>query len=206
LQNKRKYVIIAKVINLYNQLSMKNLNKILLMITTLCCFIPCLTIADNSDCWIFGIDKYKQDWSQNWFSIVNQSRETNNNKFTDFLSIEEQKAIITKNDLNTAILNLKKYCCNNKLWWLSNETCIDDTSFYNENSLDSPYLFDHLFDVIMRRLNWLDGDRNIYTKSEMSLDEKWVERRNFITEQAISLEWATPQGIWKKYKEFRSHW
>jgi hypothetical protein len=42
---------------------------------------------------------------------VDQIRETTDYPYTNFLTIEQQKAIITKDDLNTALLNLKKYCC-----------------------------------------------------------------------------------------------
>ncbi len=183
---------------------MKNLNKILIIFSSLCCFMSGLALADNSDCWIFWIYSFQQNWSTNWFTIVNQSRETQN-EFTNFLTIDEQKAILTKNDLNTAILNLKKYCCNNEKWWLKKDdkTCTEDISFYNDNTLDSPYLFDHLFDVIMRRLNWLSGDNNIYTKTEMTVDNSWAERREFITDKALSSEWASVQSIKTKYNQFR---
>lgn len=180
---------------------MKNLNKILIIPIILACSIFGVSLADNSDCWIFGVLTYN-----NWFSIVNNTRETNSDKNTNFLTIEEQRAIITKDDLNTAILNLKKYCCENGRWWLKQtlDTCKKDKVFFNDNSLDSPYLFDHIFDVIMRRLNWLSGDTNIYTKTNMTLDDKWSERRNFITKQAISTWWSIPQIIIDEYKKFRT--
>lgn len=183
---------------------MKKLNKIITILTSLCCFMTCLTFADDSDCWVFGNYSFQQNGSTNWFQIVNDSRETSSNRFTDFLTIDEQKSILSKNDLNTAILNLKKYCCNNEKWWLKKEldTCQKDISFYNDNSLDSPYLFDHLFDVIMRRLNWLSWDKNIYTKTEMTLDNSWVERREFMTNKALSTDWASIQSIKNKYLQF----
>jgi len=180
---------------------MKNLNKILIIPIILACSIFGVSLADNSDCWKFGILSYK-----NWFDIVNTYWETNSYNLTKFLSIEEQRTIITKNDLNTAILNLKKYCCENEIWWLEQTlpTCENDKVFFNDNALDSPYLFDHIFDVIMRRLNWLSGDTNIYTKTNMTLDGKWIERRNFITNQATSTKWSNPQIIIDKFKKLRT--
>ncbi len=180
---------------------MKNLNKILIIPIILACSIFGVSFADNSDCWIFGNLLY-----DNWFNIVNTSRETNSYSFTNFLSIDQQKAILTKNDLNTAILNLKKYCCENERWWLeqTQSTCENDKVFFNDNALDSPYLFDHIFDVIMRRLNWLSGDTNIYTKTNMTLDDKWAERRSFITKQATSTGWSDPQIIIDEAKKFRT--
>ena len=185
---------------------MKNLNKILITLFTLPCLIFNLASAetDDSDCWRFGILSYEQE-SDNGFYIVNQVRETEKNKFTNFLTIEEQKAIITKNDLNTAILNLKKHCCNNELWWLkqNSEPCKNDKPFFNDNSLDSPYLFNHIFDVIMRRLSWLSGEQYIYTKTNMTLDNTWAIRRWLINNRATSSEWTNPQIIISKYKQFR---
>ena len=185
---------------------MKNSYKILILSIWLSCFIPCLTSADNSDCWTFWIQPYQQEWKKNWFEIVTNARETNTNKNTKFLTIEQQKAIITNDDLNTAILNLKKYCCEKEEWWLTqkSETCINDKAFFNDNSLDSPYLYDHIFDVIMRRLNWLSGETNIYTKTNMTLDDKWASRREWIDKQALSQKWSNPQTIIDKYKEFRT--
>lgn len=180
---------------------MKNLNKILIIPIILACSIFGVSLADNSDCWKFWERLYEE-----WFPIVNERWETSSYTPTNFLTIEEQKKIITKDDLNTAILNLKKYCCENEEWWLKqiDSICTKDKGFFNDNSLDSPYLFDHIFDVIMRRLNWLNSNTNIYTKTNMTLDEKWVERRNFITSQATSTGWSNPQIITNEFKKFRT--
>ena len=199
MQNKIKYIIINCEI-LHSFVLMKNLNKILIIPILIFCFLFSFTLADNSDCSRFGAMTYKQNWT-NWFDIVNKSREVENYEFTKFLSIEQQTGIITKNDLNTAILNLKKYCCENKLWDLGKDTCTKDKPFFNDNALDSKYLFDHLMDVIMRRLNWLDGEINIYTKTNMTLDDKWEERRKRINEKAESLVGAVPQTIINKFEE-----
>lgn len=180
---------------------MKNLNKILIIPIVSIGIILNFASADRSDCGTFGKLLYSQGWTANWFEIVNNSRETNQNRFTNFLTISQQKAIITKDDLNTAILNLKKYCCENQLWWIGTETCQQDNQFFNDNALESKYLFDHLFDVIMRRLNWLDGDKNIYTKTKMTLDDKWSDRRKRIDEKAKAPEWATPQTIVTEYQQ-----
>lgn len=181
---------------------MKNLNKILIISALLSCFTFNLASADNSDCWIFAKYSYNQEWAaDNWFQIVKNSRETKSNRFTDFLEISEQTRIITNNDLNTALLNLKKYCCENNLWDLSYETCTKDKKFFNDNAPDSPYLFDHLFDVLMRRLNWLGGEKNIYTKTKMTLDDKWAKRRETIEKHAKSIDWSNPQTIINEYQK-----
>lgn len=181
---------------------MKISKKILIIPIILSCSVLNFIFADDSDCWKFGWMRYKQDWN-NWFEIVNNSRETESNPRTNFLTIEEQTSIITKNDLNTAMLNLKKYCCTHELWWLKQdfETCKDDSIFFNDNALDSPYLFDHLVDIMMRRLSWVAGDDNIYTKTNMSLDELWTSWRERIDEKATSTEWASPEIIINQYKK-----
>lgn len=180
---------------------MNRLNKILIIPIILSFSLISLVFADNSDCWVFWSMLYSEKWS---FPIVDNIRENNSNEFTKFLTIPQQQAIIRKDDLNTAIMNLKKYCCEKKLWGLSSsmDTCKKDSSYFNPNALESPYLFDHLFDVIIRRLNWLDWEKNIYTNTHMTLDKKWQERRERISEQAKSPSWSTPQVIINKFKEY----
>lgn len=178
---------------------MKNLNKTLIIICTRCCFAISPIFADDSDCWNFWGLMFWEKWS---FDIVESSRWTTSNSFTKFLTVEEQLNIITKDDLNTAILNLKKYCCDSGKWGLTKAICSGDASFFNENVPDSPYLFDHIFDVMMRRLNWQNGDVNIYTKTKMSLDEKWATRRKWIDEQAESTDWSNPEIIINEYKKY----
>ena len=159
---------------------MKKINKIIITLVISLCCINCITFWDNSDCWKFSELQYKQKWAwDNGFRIVDLSWWTNDNIYSNFLTIDEQLKIIDKESLNTALLNLKKYCCTNQLWWMTeqSETCQNDKEFYNENALDSPYLFDHIFDVIMRRLTWLTWENDIYTKTNMTVDEKWQERR-----------------------------
>lgn len=207
MQNLIKCVII-KSINLYDSIFMKNLNKILIIFTLFSCFSISSVFADpdNSDCGTFAIHPYKQEWKDtNWFDIVNNSREIINEN-TKFLTIEQQQAIITKDDLNTAILNLKKYCCQTEKWWLnqSDETCQKDKIFFNDNAPENEFLFNHLFDVIMRRLSWLNWDTDIYKKSKMSIDDLWLKRRERINSQAESTKWASPQTIFTEYNKYRT--
>lgn len=179
---------------------MKNLNKILVIpiILGLSCFS--VSLADDSDCWKFGGMIFSEKW---YYDIVENTRWTSSYNLTNFLDVSTQNSIITKDDLNTAILNLKKYCCDNKKkWGLTDEICKRDASYYNANVLDSPYLFDHIFDVMMRRLNWQSGDTNIYTNTKMSLDDKWATRRTWIDEQAQSTSWSNPEIIMNEYKKY----
>ena len=64
---------------------MKNLNKILIIPIVSIGIILNFASADRSDCGTFGKLPYSQGWTANWFEIVNNSRETNQNRFTNFL-------------------------------------------------------------------------------------------------------------------------
>ena len=152
-----------------------------------------VSASDNSDCWRFG--SLISDWGSFW--IVDISRETTSNRYTNFLTIQEQTAIIRKDDLNTALFNLKKYCCDNDIWSIPSQTCKQDEPYYNSNVLESPYLFDHLFDVIIRRFNWLIK-ASPYKK--MSRDPKWTSWRNWIDSIANGTK-STPNEIITKYQQ-----
>lgn len=155
-------------------------------------FIINISLAEN-DCQKFGIQPYIWDW----FDIVNNARK---------IDWERLGKIIDKDSINTAILNLKKYCCDNNLinFGKKSNLCIEENKYFNSNALDSPYLFDHLFDVTMRRLSWLTWKNDIYTQTKMKVDQKWTERRQRINNKAQSISWNNPQEIINKYKEFRS--
>lgn len=179
-----------------------NLKKILLVPVVLWLLLN--FIWAKTDCDIFGHLPYTQQW-KNGFSIVDNVWGRNDNDYSKFLDVTTQEKIITKDDLNTALLNLKKYCCENELWWLNqkSKTCIDDKTFFNNNALDSQYLFDYIFDVMMRRLNGLTDDKNIYT-SMTEVDDKWKEWRDRINSKATDLSWANPQEIIDKYNLYWS--
>jgi hypothetical protein len=187
---------------------MNKINKILIISVLACCFMLNLVLADNTDCWLLVNETYKhKNWEDDWFEKVNQVWETDSPdaKFSNFLTVDQQKLILTKADLNTAMLNLKKYCCENNKWWLSMnlKTCDDDLASFNPNAMDSEYLFDHIFDVMMRRLAWLTGDKNIYENSKMTeVDDKWKERRDFITDKAEDLSWSDVQSIIDEYQKY----
>lgn len=188
---------------------MRKINKILIISFLISLFTFNFSLASNasnetSDCGRFATMSYTQKWT-NWFNVVTQSRSTDSNKYSNFLDIDQQNAIIDNDSLNTALLNLKKYCCENEKLEPAqdSETCVKDSVFFNDSALESPYLFDHLFDVIMRRLSGLTWDKNLYEKTNMTVDDKWTERRARITEKAESTWGATPQIIINQYLKYR---
>lgn len=201
LQNKVKYVII-KLCIIYSFIRiMRVLNKILLVSAVFVYATLNLVLADDSDdCKIFGSDSYKQEWSaNNWFPVVDIARQSD---YFRHLMEGQKEEILGKDDLNTALLNLKKYCCENGIWWIADGICKKDAEFFNENALDSQYLFDHIFDVMMRRLNWLTGESDVYAKTKMSIDKKWNERRNRIDKKALDFEWSDAQTIINEYNKY----
>lgn len=175
-------------------------NKILFTSLIICSCFWCISFWDNSDCWIFAIAPY----NNGWFERVKESRWTTTNKYSNFLSIQQQLNIIDTESLNTSLLNLKKYCCENSMWWLSqkSETCKNDKAFFNTNSLDSQYLFDHLFDVIMRRLAGLTGENHIYESSKMTVDDIGSEWRKWINEKAVNLSGSDIQSFIDEHSKF----
>lgn len=181
---------------------MENVNKILIIPALILWSIINFSFAvpNSSDCGLFASKSYN-NWD--WFSIVNLARETNDNKRSNFLSDDQQIAIMPRTGLNVAVLNLKKYCCEHELWWIEmqSETCQNDKKYFNDNALDSQYLFDHIFDVMMRRLNWLTWDNNIYPNVEV--DRAWAERRARISEKAENLSWSDAQSIIDEYTRVR---
>ncbi len=181
---------------------MENIKKILIIPAFILWFIINFSLAetDFSDCGIFASLSFNNG---NWFDIVNWARETENNNRSNFLDIDQQKAIIWKSDLNVAMINLKKYCCEHELWWLEyqSKTCQDDKDFFNNNAPDSRYLFDHIFDVTMRRLSWLTWEHNVYPK--MTEDNQATQWRARITKKAENLSGSDAQSI---INEYTTHW
>lgn len=180
---------------------MNCLKTIFISTISISCILPLYSLAANTDCVMFS------NLTLNWkdaFDIVESTR-IKDNQYSNFLSTEQKNAIIDKDSLNTAILNLKKYCCENNVDDIkyTSKTCETDNWLFNDNALDSPYLFDHLFDVIMRRLSWMTWDEAIYKTQKIQVDEKWQERRTRINDKAENLSGANPWEIINKYNTFR---
>lgn len=183
---------------------MKFLRRIRTLIVSIIVISSIFNISsaeDNkNDCQIFAILNYNDN---KWFKIVNDSMNED---------WERLQNITDKDSLNTAILNLKKYCCyhSNTTWWpdITSKTCQEDSEHFNDNSLDSPYLFDHLLDITMRRLNWLTWKNDIYKTMTLGdskwYDNKWLERRQLINKHAESITWDNPQEIIDDYSKFWS--
>ena len=96
----------------------------------------------------------------------------------------DNESILPITDLEIAINNLETYCCSTNR--KNEEYCknLDKSEVYP----DSPYLFDHIVDVWLRRL---DAEIN-WSYDWMSFDEKWLARRTKVDEIANSKDGTPP--------------
>lgn len=119
----------------------------------------------------------------------------------------EYEHILPKAAMSQAMSNLKSFCCNPSVFkkqaenkFCTTDSMIDDKWIYPS----STYLYDHILDVSMRRLdakqendNWLDL---IYGLEPDPTGKIW---REFITKQANSKDGSVPLLIKSKFKENR---
>jgi hypothetical protein len=92
-----------------------------------------------------------------------------------------------------ALQNLRAYCCSTKL--ISDDKICKNADSSN-NFPESPYLYDHIIDVAIRKR---DGRTdNAY---KLKVDTKTVEYRNYMNEIATLPEGKSPDTIITKIKE-----
>jgi len=82
------------------------------------------------------------------------------------------------------MLNLKAYCCYAGLIY-DKETCENDKDKFQDIYPQSPYLYDHLLDISLRRLDVIG---NVYDLSVSDLDSKAVEWKNYIVKDVAENE------------------
>ena len=145
--------------------------------------------------------------------IVNWEKEIENgvySKINNILIIQWIDNVITTGELNQAILNLATICCNQKSFQAENNTWCKANKPYFLNKDDIPnsvYLFDHIFDVLMRKL---DGEPFYKNKKmnnqEIQPDPIGKERYEFIKKQqndsgATNTEFVEQYQIYRKESE-----
>ena len=108
--------------------------------------------------------------------------------------------LLTEATLKRAIANLKHYCCFDK-----KDAC-ENTGNLKEVVKDwytrSPYLYDHLIDVMLRNLS-------PYPYEGLSGDAKAVEWNNIINAYATRTTWAVPNEATTQYNKYwkdQSNW
>ena len=92
-----------------------------------------------------------------------------------------------------ALTNLKAYCCEKNI--LDKEDCKDEVFLYPYP--ESPFLFDHLLDVGMRRLD----ATAMYDLEPDMVGKEW---RDSIREAAIDVDGKFASSIDEKYKKYRT--
>jgi len=109
--------------------------------------------------------------------------------------LENFAEIMPKEAMEKVFENLNKYCCEKKI----NTSCIatNDSSLYPE----SIYIFDHILDVYLRRLDAKqDNDNWKDLLYGLEPDPLWKDWREFIIERGNDVEWSLPLEIQKKYE------
>ena len=106
------------------------------------------------------------------------------------------QSILPDESIKKVFDNLKSYCCGSKIYTNCSGFVVD------QNVPDSPYLFDHMLDVYLRRLDAKQWDDNggdlIYW---LQPDPKWHEWRKYISDIANNIDGYVPGDIASKYKE-----
>lgn len=120
---------------------------------------------------------------------------------SDNPKIQQIQAIYPKEDIQTALDNLKYYCCEKNL--IAQAECpAKDANWQFVQKVyyaQSPRLMDHLIDVGFRKL---DGDSAVQY-STATLDDKWVWRRKLIRDSAEAVNGVSPNVILTNYKNYR---
>jgi hypothetical protein len=97
----------------------------------------------------------------------------------------EQLVTVAQQHLNT-------YCCiKNK-----QQNCKNGNSDYY---VDSPRLYDHLIDIGMRYIDW---DTSLQYPNT-SIDVKWKERRDFVSQYGDTVTGRIPKELQDKYQQYR---
>ena len=104
-----------------------------------------------------------------------------------------------KESIRRAFLNLKAYCCQQNIIWSETPRCKYDKDnwLFLENYPSSKFLYDHLVDIWLRRLDALE--KLLY--EWITPDPIWREWREFINKKWSQEEWTTPTDILPKFKE-----
>lgn len=165
------------------------MKKVLIFMIALFSFTT-ITSADNSiwDCF-FPISVSINNRLY-WWEESNQNDEI----------VANLAKAMPKEAIEKAVNHLKAYCCD--INYLDNASCWQTNN--NEIYPQSIYLFDHILDVYLRRLdakqkndNWEDL---LYG---LEPDEMWAEWRNFIIERWNDVKWSLPLEIKDKFSSMR---
>ncbi|MDO4713778.1 MAG: hypothetical protein Q4B28_03915 [bacterium] len=160
------------------------------MKTLLCLFIIGLSLfvgqySFASDCSILT-NTSMQNYANSYFPLLYQK---------DPLL---QKKVVPEALIQRALLNLQAHCCSSGLG--DTPSCEQDTALRNgrSNYPQSPFLFDHLIDVLMRRRNYDTSYPNF------PFDPQAKERKQKIEKLILDAEGQLPTTFLADYDTYRS--
>mgnify|MGYP006948910720 CR=1 FL=1 len=110
--------------------------------------------------------------------------------------------ILPKIAMEQAMINLKNFCCMERI--LTENSCDDDSRIDDNLSFpSSAYLYDHILDVSMRRLDAkAESDNGADLMYWLEPDKSWKKWRDFITKHANSKDGSIPLQISNEFKEY----
>lgn len=108
------------------------------------------------------------------------------------------KNILPKDAIDVAVDHLKSACCNR--WYLTEKKICQNVE---KNIMDSPFLYDHLLDIFLRRLDaeqkWEKNEDLLYNLEPDSFGLAW---RSFINDVWNSYNKVPLEDIVKNYKKY----
>ena len=157
------------------------MKKIITIIAIFILYLISVTYAanENWDCdLLFSKDKILSNWNED--------------------NVENLVKAMPKESLEKAFENLNKYCCDTEMISI-NCSGTNDNTLYPE----SLYIFDHILDIYLRRLDAKEENDNwgnlLYNLEPDSLGKEW---RDFITEYGNDINGSLPLMIKYKYDIF----
>lgn len=138
--------------------------------------------SDNWDCAIILSTWWNFEWLNSW----------------DW----DNEKVYPKESIKRAMLNLKAFCCQANTPGSETPTCKydKDNGLLLEQYPDSQFLFDHLVDIWLRRLDAMS--ELLY--EDVDADIIWKQWREFIIQKAQQKDWTTPTDINPEFKRNRT--
>ncbi len=137
-----------------------------------------------------------------WFTTANDCSLVQSEEWGNFSRLNNWKYndVLPQDAMKQAMINLKKFCCSQNL--LNESSCedvIDDNGLFPS----SAYLYDHILDVSMRRLDAKETNENwedlMYWLNANKSGKEW---RGFITKHANSKDGSIPIEITNKFEKY----
>ncbi len=188
MRSNSKYLFVSDLIMKYKRLLIYQSLRIIWILASLVSVSPYVSAQNKMYDSIVGNCDLISTFSEKWFANISDTWE------------KEVGNILPKEAIIVAENHLKSFCC--KEWYLRDaKVCSKLDEVYPESS----FLFDHILDVYLRRLDAFWGDKN--SKGLMyglSPDPQGKERRDFMVKALKNPLGSSPDSInaqyWKYWK------